>query len=269
MTGGKGLGVPTAQARLAGGRIMPDNFVKYFTQVIAMDQFEARRRREWMLIGLVLLLAVLANLPHDLSQALHLNTNYLVAALGLMVLLALFLYVRFTFFLLYALLVVGANLPDQWADGLGVSRMPLLIALGFMVAGSLVNQVTRYIPSGLEPRCKVRSAEGTRALCQAVQKSNESLARCVLAMDIDPNVANEEGVTPLALAATTGCKGMVALLLAYGADPMACGKEGLPPLLVANRHGQHEIANLLREALAKSKAATDLPLEPDSGFIKT
>ena len=48
---------------------MPDNFVKYFTQVIAMDQFEARRRREWMLIGLVLLVMFAADHPRLLSRS--------------------------------------------------------------------------------------------------------------------------------------------------------------------------------------------------------
>lgn len=248
---------------------MPDNFVKYFTQVIAMDQFEARRRREWMLVGLVLLLAVLANLPHDLSQALHLNTNYLVAVLGLMVLLALFLYVRFTFFLLYALLVVGANLPDQWADGLGVSRMPLLIALGFMVAGSLVNQVTRLVPSGLEPKPKVKSSEGTRALCGAVERNNLSLARRVLAMEIDPNQMDEQGRLPLAMAAMNGHLPLVQALLQAGANPTQAAGDGQTALMLAQQQGHAEVVSALREAL-KERQGGEMPrLNPDSSFIRT
>lgn len=234
-----------------------------------MDILQARRRREWTLIALVFLVAILANLPQELNQVLHLDTRYLLAILGLMVLLALFLYVRFTFFLLYALLALGANLPDQWADGLGVSRMPLLLALGFMVAGSLVNQIARFMPSGLEPKRKVRSAEGTRALCQAVDKNNPELARRVLAMDIDPDVPDESGFTPLTRAAAAGHAEMAALLLAHGADPMASGSDGLPPLLVANRHQQPEVARLLREVLARRREAAELPMGPDSGFIHT
>lgn len=234
-----------------------------------MDFLQARRRREWILISLVALAAVLANLPQGLMRGLHVNTTYLVAALGLLVLLALFLYVRFTFFLLYALLVVGANLPDQWADGLGISKMPLLMALGFMVAGSLVNHVTRLVPSGLEPKPKSRSQEGTKALSSAVERNNLSLAKRVLDMDIDPDQPDEEGLPPLLRAARNGRLELVQLLLQYGAEPTVTAGDGCTALMVAEQHGHGGVAEALRSAVQARQAAIAPPMNADSGFIKT
>jgi len=235
-----------------------------------MDFLLARRRREWILIGLVAVAAILANLPRGIAQGLHVDSRYLIAALGMLVLLALFLYVRFTFFLLYALLVVGANLPDQWAEGLGISRMPLLIALSFMVAGSLINHVTRLVPSGLEPKPKTRSVEGTKALCSAVERNSLTLAKRVLDMDIDPNQADEEGQPPLLRAARNGRAELLKLLLKHGADPTQAGSEGQTPLQVATQNGHGDIVEILTAAIqARQPAQAPMSIGPDSGFIST
>lgn len=234
-----------------------------------MDFLQARRRREWTLVGLVAIAAGLANLPHEFAQSLHLNTHYLVAVLGLLVLLGLFLYIRFTFFLLYALLVIGANLPEQWATGLGIAKMPMLIALGFMVAGSLVNYVVNLVPTGLEQKSKTKSLEGLKALSHYVDRGSLSLTKRVLDLDIDPNMLDEQGLSPLMRAAKTNQQEMVELLLHYGADPAMLGGDGSTAVILAERAGHTELADTLKAALRTHEPLLDSPLGPDSGFIKT
>jgi hypothetical protein len=234
-----------------------------------MNPFEARRRREWMLIGLVMMTALMANLPRDITRALNLDTTYLVGLLGMLVLLALFLYVRFTFFLLYALLIVGANLPTQWAEGLGISKMPMLIALGFMVAASLVNHVTRLVPSGLEPKPKSRSVEGSKALNNAIVRNNINLAQRILAMDIDPNQVDDEGLLPLQKAIESGNLELVNLLLKATANPALPCSNGVSLLHFAEGMGHAAIADSLRAALAAAQDQGEARLGPESGFAKT
>ena len=78
-----------------------------------MDIVRQKQIREWALLGLVGAMALVANLPPQVLREIGIESGLLMAIMGLMVVLALFLYVRFFFFLLYALLAIGANLPEK------------------------------------------------------------------------------------------------------------------------------------------------------------
>ena len=99
-----------------------------------MDIVRQKQVREWTLLGLVATMALVANLPRAALESIGIEQGLLMAMLGLMVVFALFLYVRFFFFLIYFLLAIGANLPEQWAASLGISQTPMLIALIAMVS---------------------------------------------------------------------------------------------------------------------------------------
>ena len=64
-----------------------------------MDIVRQKQVREWTLLGLVATMAVVANLPRSFLDAMGVEQGLLMAMLGLMVVFALFLYVRFFFFL--------------------------------------------------------------------------------------------------------------------------------------------------------------------------
>lgn len=191
-----------------------------------MDIVRQQQIREWTLLGLVGTMALTANLPRDMLDRVGVEPGLLMALLGLMVVFALFLYVRFFFFLLYALLAVGANLPDQWADSLRINRTPMLIALIAMVVLSLINYSAKAFPTGLEPkRCK-GNPDATRALIEAIERKNLSYIRTLLAMDFDLDDAGPDGMTPLMRAAQRGEFKIVQMLIKRGASPLLAGPAG-------------------------------------------
>jgi hypothetical protein len=69
-------------------------------------------------VGLVLLTAVIADLPDEALHDYSINRNYLLGLLALLVFLALFLYLQFQFFILVVLLALGANMPAQVSESL-------------------------------------------------------------------------------------------------------------------------------------------------------
>lgn len=232
-----------------------------------MDQLVARRRREWALIMLVGILALSANLPNDLLKSLAVDPRYLVAALGLLVLLALFLYVRFFFFLLYVLLAIGANIPDQWAEGLGISRGMLVATLAMMVVLSLINARTKLLPTGLQPKPRKRSPEGIKALLHAIEKDNLVRAEAVLVMDVDPNLPGETGHTPLTFAAERGSLPLVRLLLANGADPHVPGPQGMTAAEFALKGGHAAVFEAIKAASATPCRESSAPAPNMPGAI--
>jgi hypothetical protein len=142
------------------------------------------------------------------------------------VVLALFLYVRFFFFLLYALLAVGANLPGQWAEGLGISQTPLLVALIAMVALSLFNYGAKMLPSGLEPEKRKQNPEATKVLLSAVERGNMPYVKTLLTMDFDLDATDDQGMTPLMRAAQGGHFKIVQMLVKHGASVLVTGPAG-------------------------------------------
>jgi hypothetical protein len=205
----------------------------------ALPTSENRKTQEVFLLSLVAMMAIAANLPPDLLQTAGLKPGHLIALLGFLVVIALFLYLRFFFFLLYVLLAIGANVPEQWAEALGISQLPLLVTLIAMVGLSLLNHFVKLLPSGLnKPAVRSKqSIEGTKALLAAIEKGNTPQVRQILAMDIDPNLAGDAGLTPLMQAAQLGYNEMVEALLAAGANPAITNSSGQTARDMAFRKG--------------------------------
>jgi hypothetical protein len=191
-----------------------------------MDIVKQKQIREWTLLGLVGTMALVANLPPKVLGAIGVETSLLMGVLGLMVVIALFLYVRFFFFSLYALLAVGANLPEKWAEGLGVSQTPLLVALVVMVILSLANYSAKLMPTGLEPKKRIPNPEATKVLLNSIERGNLAYVNTVLTMDFDLDTIDEQGMTPLIRAARHGNLKIVQALLKRGASPLIAGPSG-------------------------------------------
>ena len=213
---------------------------------------ESRRPQEFILLGLVALTAIVANLPADLLAPLGVKPDYMVALLGFIVVLALFLYLRFFFFLLYVLLAIGANVPSQWADALGISQLPLLVTLIAMVGLSLLNYSVKMLPSGLDKSDTTpkQSIEGTKALIAAIERGNTPQVKQILAMGIDPNLSIEGGLTPLMQAAQLGYAEMVDSLLTAGADISLTNATGQTARDLAFRKGYAAIVKQLTPSQA-------------------
>lgn len=231
----------------------------------AQDDLLSRLRiREIAVFCLIALIAVVANLPRELvEQSLGIDYQILYGVLGSLVVIALFLYLKFFFFLAVVLLVAGANLPEQIAEGFGISKIPLVLALVAMVGVSLINYVVKLMPTGLEPKPKEVSPEGVRAMFYAIDKNNPVYAQKVLSMNFDPNLMHDNGYTPLAYAAAKGNAQIVELFLRNGADPTAKTRDGDTPVELALRLGHTEAADLLRRA--RQEAEARLAGQPKAG----
>jgi uncharacterized protein len=219
------------------------------TKKQGLDLLTRLRIRELLLMGLLMIAAVIANLPeHYVQDSLGVSQPVLVACLGIAVIIGLFLYLKTGLFIAVVLLIAGANMPDQIAEGLNVSKVPILLALVALVGVGLINYVIKLVPTGLEPKPKEKSAEGVRALFYAIEKNNLVYAQKVLAMNFEPNLHHDNGYTALAYAAMRGSVPMIELLLRNGADPNQATIEGDSPVELALRFDHAEAAELLKEA---------------------
>jgi len=214
-----------------------------------LDFLTRMRIRELILMGLILITAVMANLPEEyVDETLGVSRATLVACLGIAVIIGLFLYLKTGLFIAVVLLIAGANMPDQIAEGLNISKIPIVLALVALVGVGLINYVVKLVPTGLEPKPKEKSAEGVRALFYAIEKNNLVYAQKVLSMNFDPNLHHDNGYSPLAYAAMRGSLPMVELLLSNGADPKQATQEGDSPVELALRFGHAEVADTLKQA---------------------
>jgi hypothetical protein len=227
-----------------------------------LDFLTRLRIRELVLMGLILITAVMANLPEEyVEEILGVNRATLVAVLGIAVIIGLFLYLKTGLFIAVVLLIAGANMPDQIAEGLNISKIPIFLALLALIGVGLINYVVKLVPTGLEPKPKEKSTEGIRALFYAIEKNNLVYAQKVLSMNFDPNLLHDNGYTPLAYAAMRGSVRMIEVLLLNGADPIQATKEGDTPVELALRFGHAELAESLKQA---RRAATEAGVEDDA-----
>ena len=62
-----------------------------------MDFLQARKYKEWALVGLVGLATVFALLPTNVAEQYGIDRGYVAAILGIVLVIALFLYLKFAF----------------------------------------------------------------------------------------------------------------------------------------------------------------------------
>src|SRR5581483_2459523 len=227
-----------------------------------LDFLTKLRIRELILMGLITITAVLANLPHEyVEDSLGISHNTLIAVLAIMIILGLFLYLKFGLFVAVVLLIAGANMPEQIAEGLNISRVPIILALLALIGVGAINYFVRLLPTGLEPRPRDRSPEGVRALFYAIEKNNLVYAKKVLAMNFDPNLHHDNGYTPLAYAAMKGNPAMVEVFLHNGADAGMTTREGDTPVELALRMGHAEVADILKKARREAEVEASAAAE--------
>src|SRR5512145_1988098 len=228
-----------------------------------LDFLTRLRIRELILMGLLLIAAVIANLPEEyVEHTLGVNRGVLVACLGIAVIIGLFLYLKTGLFIAVVLLIAGANMPDQIAEGLNISKVAILLALVALVGVGLINYVVKVVPTGLEPKPKEKSAEGVRALFYAIEKNNLVYAQKVLSMNFDPDLQHDNGYTPLAYAAMKGSVPMVELLLRNGASASLTTREGDTAVELALRYGHADAAELLKRARQEADPAAGAEVAP-------
>lgn len=190
-----------------------------------MDKAKQKRNREWLLLGLVSTMALLNNLPAEILASWHVDVGLIMPALGMLLMLAMMLYVRIFFFLLFTLLIFGSNLPDSWAVRYGVDREFFLITLVIMVVIYCLNYLFKLLPDGLN-KYKNKNSEATASLVKAIEKNHLSSIQTILSIDFDLNETDEHGLTPLMHAARMGNYQVVKMLLVRSASALVIGPEG-------------------------------------------
>ena len=231
-----------------------------------LDFLTRLRIRELVLMGLILVTAVMANLPEEyVEDSLGVNRGMLVACLGIAVIIGLFLYLKTGLFIAVVLLIAGANMPDQIAEGLNISKIPIVLALVALIGVGVINYFVKLIPTGLEPKPREKSAEGIRALFYAIEKNNLVYAQKVLSMNFDPNLHHDNGYTPLAYAAMRGSLPMIELLLRNAANPLQTTKDGDSAVELALRFGHAEVADALKQARRAATGGQDDPVPATAG----
>jgi len=228
-----------------------------------MDFLQATKFKEWALVGLVGLATLFALLPPNIAEQLSIDRAYIAAILGILLVIALFFYLKFALFIMVAVLVIGANVTDNWSDTLGISKLPLIIALIAMVGISLINYVVSILPTGLEPKPREKSPEGIKAMFYAIEKDNLVYAQKVLSMGFDPDLLSDSGYAPLQYAAMRGNAQMVELFIRNGANVSVLSRDGESAVELALKMGHVEAAEMLKKARqeqlaqdAAAKAAT-------------
>jgi ankyrin repeat protein len=210
-----------------------------------------RKYKAWALVGLVGLAAVFALLPYDIAEQLNIDRGTIAAIaaiLGIVLVIALFLYFKFAFFVMVAVLVFGTNFTDRWAEALGISKVPLIIALIALVGISLINYVVSILPTGLEGKSRKISPEGIKAMFYAIEKDNLVYAQKLLSMNFDPNVLSDNGYSPLQYAAMRGNVQMVELFIRNGANVGMLSKDGESAVKLALKLGHFQAVQVLKAA---------------------
>src|SRR4051812_11753053 len=222
-----------------------------------LDFLTKLRVKELVLGGLLLITAVVANLPRDyVEDTLGVSHTTIIAVLAVAIIIGMFAYAKFGMFVGGLLLALGANMPEQIAEGLNISRAPIILALVALIGVAIVNYLVKLLPTGLEAKPREKSPEGVRALFYAIEKNNLVYAQKVLSMNFDPNLLHDNGYTPLAYAAMKGNPAMVELLLRNGANPAITSREGDTPVELALRMGHNEVADLLKKARQAAEVPT-------------
>ena len=89
------------------------------------------------------------------------------------------------------------------------------------------------------------------ALFQACAKGQLDLVKKLEGLGADINICSPTGFTILHRAAERGHKDVVLFLIEKGLDPKAKSNSDTTPLSLAEEHGHNEIADLLRNHVAK------------------
>lgn len=89
------------------------------------------------------------------------------------------------------------------------------------------------------------------ALFRAAARGKLDLARELVSLGADVNIASNAGYTPLHRAAENGHADLVRFLLEAGANPTAESRDRKTPLTLATDGGHADVAAILRRRIAR------------------
>ena len=206
--------------------------------------------KDYLLLGIVTLMSVGANLPHQFVGLSGVDRKLLLIGLLVVVSIALIRYSKFTLVLAVAILAIGANLPHEIASALNIEPKILLLTLVTVVLLSLGNRLLK-LPSGLDRQQGFEGNEGVQALFSAIANERVQIVSRLIAAGINIHARSAENQTALMIAASNGNEEILLLLLDHGAKPTTVDSEGRNAVQIAKDAGHEGCAKLL---IAASKA---------------
>ena len=109
------------------------------------------KSKEVMMLVVVLLLSIAANLPEGLLGA-YVSRDILLGLLAVVIIIAMFRYLRWMLFMIVTILALGANLPEQLATVVNVDPAVMIATLIVLVFISLLNHIFKLLPTEVNPR---------------------------------------------------------------------------------------------------------------------
>ena len=219
--------------------------------------------RDWLLVGVVGLLAVANNLPEQWTDFLHIDRRLLLGGLIGFVAVALIRYLKFALLLAVVLLAIGANLPEEIAKEFGIDTQIVLLGVIAMIVVALSNKLLK-LPTGLDETGRTKTVHGAAALFSAILKGRIAVVQSLIAQGVNVNVRTISGKTPLMAACYKGYSDIVHLLVESGADVNGKDSTGDTAMKIAARGGYSRIVELLKKAGARGDDAvkTEPPKPP-------
>jgi hypothetical protein len=221
--------------------------------------------RDWLLVGVVGLLAIANNLPEQWTDFLSIDRRFLLGGLICFVAVALIRYLKFALLLAVALLAIGANLPGEIAKEFGIDPQIALLGIVVMIVVSLSNKLLK-LPTGLDQTGRTKTVHGAAALFSAILKGRIAVVQSLIGQGVNVNVRTISGKTPLMAACYKGYSDIVHLLVDSGADVNGKDSSGDTALKIAQRGGYTRIVELLKKAGARgedgAKATPPSPPQP-------
>lgn len=196
--------------------------------------------RDVAMLLLVSLMSFVANLPQS-SLGDLIDRRLVLATLIGVVVVAMFRYLQVFLLLVIGILAIGANMPQEMAASLGISQTTLIVFLALLIVLTLINRVTRFLPTGVDahepdysqdPDWESPVYSARHALLHAISRGDVVTVKGMLAMNIGVNFV-QEGTTPLHLAAEKGYVEIVQVLIDHGANARVQDASGKTPLEIA------------------------------------
>ncbi len=190
--------------------------------------------KDMVMLGVVVLLSVMANLPDSLIGQ-YLSRDILLTALAAVVIVALFRYLRWMLFLMVTVLAIGANLPEQMAGVLHIDPVIMIATLASLVVISIFNHIFKLLPTEQAAQ-RIDNSQSRQAILTAIKSGNASQLNRLLEMNVQVDFL-QDGTSPAHLVAEQGNNEMMEALLQYGVNLNVMNRDGLTPLEVATAFG--------------------------------
>ncbi len=201
------------------------------------------KMNEVVMLFIVILLSLVANLPDSIVGE-YINKDILLSVLAMVVIIALFRYLRWMLFLAVTILALGANLPEQLASVVNVDPIVMIATLVVLVFISLLNHVFKLLPTDAVAK-RADSSESRKAVLEAIKTGNSSKLKHLINMNVEVDFL-QDGTSPAHIVAEQGNNEMMQTLLDYGINLNVINKDGLTPMEIAMAFGFSHTVDMLK-----------------------